>query len=56
MPHRWVPYLVSGTYVATLHDINNILYPSDEASPLRERIRRHVLVHGLRRAGAGSSK
>ncbi len=50
MPHRWVPYFVSGAYVATLHDINNILYPSDEASPVRERIRHHMLVHGLRRA------
>ena len=50
MPHRWVPYFMPGTYVATLHDINNILYPQEEASVLGERVRRHLLRHGLRRS------
>ncbi len=50
MPHRWVPYFMPGTYVATLHDINNILYPQEEASVLGERVRRHLLRHGLGRS------
>ena len=50
MPHRWVPYFMPSTYVATLHDINNILYPQEEASVLGERVRHHLLRHGLRRS------
>ena len=50
MPHRWVPYFMPGTYVATLHDINNILYPQEEASVLGERVRRHLVRHGLGRS------
>jgi len=50
MPHRWVPYLLPGVYVATLHDLNNILFPEEDSSPARRRARRHILAHGLRRA------
>ena len=50
MTHRWVPYFMPGAYVATLHDINNILYPQEEASVLGERVRRHLLSHGLKRS------
>ena len=50
MPHRWVPYFLPRPYVATLHDINNILFPEEEASSVPERVRRHMLTRGLRRA------
>lgn len=50
MPHRWVPYFVGRPYVTTLHDINNILFPEEDDSPAPERLRRHMLSHGLRRA------
>ena len=36
--------------MATLHDINNILFPEEEASSVPERVRRHMLTRGLRRA------
>lgn len=50
MPHRWVPYLLPGTYVATLHDLNSILFPEEDSSPTGRRAHRHLLAHGLRRA------
>lgn len=50
MPHRWVPYFMPSPYVATLHDINNILYPQEEASVLGARARRHLLRNGLIKA------
>ncbi len=50
MPHRWVPYFLPGPYVATLHDINNILFPEEDPSSSPERVRRHMLARGLRRA------
>jgi glycosyltransferase involved in cell wall biosynthesis len=50
MPHRWVPYLLPGIYVATLHDLNSILFPEEGSSPARRRVRRHLLAHGLRHA------
>ncbi len=50
MTHRWVPYFLSGPYVATLHDINTILFPEEDASPVPGRVRRHMLSRGLQRA------
>jgi glycosyltransferase involved in cell wall biosynthesis len=50
MPHRWVPYVLPGIYVATLHDLNNILFPEEDSTPTSRRIRRHFLAHGLGRA------
>jgi len=50
MPHRWVPYFMPCRYVATLHDLNNILYPPEDASPRIERVKRFFLTHGLRNA------
>jgi len=50
MPHRWVPYFMPVTYVATLHDLNNILFPADDASPTAERVKRYFLAHGLKNA------
>jgi glycosyltransferase involved in cell wall biosynthesis len=50
MPHRWVPYVLPGVYVATLHDLNSVLFPEENTSPASRRMNRHVLAHGLRRA------
>ncbi len=50
MPHRWVPYFMPVTYVATLHDLNNILYPPDDASVAAEKVRRFLIAHGLKNA------
>jgi glycosyltransferase involved in cell wall biosynthesis len=50
MPHRWVPYVLPGIYVATLHDLNNILFPEEGSTATSRRLRRHHLAHGLRRA------
>jgi glycosyltransferase involved in cell wall biosynthesis len=50
MPHRWVPYLLPGTYVATLHDLNNILFPEEDVSAASRRMHRYMLARGLRRA------
>ena len=35
MPHHSIPYFLPGPYVATLHDINNILYPVERSSRWR---------------------
>ena len=32
MPNRSIPYLLPAPYVATLHDISNILYPVEKLS------------------------
>ncbi len=50
MPHRWVPLTTPSPYVATLHDLNNILYPDEDASRYMQRIRLATLGRGLRRA------
>lgn len=50
MPHRLVPYFMLGTYVATLHDIDTLLYPDEAASRSAQRIKKHAFGHGLRRA------
>jgi glycosyltransferase involved in cell wall biosynthesis len=50
MPHRWVPYLLPGAYVATLHDLNSILFPEEGSSGMGRRWRRYLLSHGLSRA------
>ena len=50
MPHRTIPYFLSSPYVATLHDINNILYPVERPARWLGALRRHLLVHGLKRA------
>jgi glycosyltransferase involved in cell wall biosynthesis len=50
MPHRWVPYYVPGTYIVTLHDINNILFPNEGTSATAQKLRRHLLIRGLKRA------
>ena len=50
MPNRSIPYLLPAPYVATLHDISNILYPVEKLSRWARAIRRHVLIRGLRRA------
>ncbi|HUG80616.1 MAG TPA: glycosyltransferase family 1 protein [Bryobacterales bacterium] len=49
VPHRWIPYRCTGPYVATLHDMDNILFPG-QASAAKQFWRRHLLVHGLGRA------
>jgi glycosyltransferase involved in cell wall biosynthesis len=50
MPHRWVPYCFPSLYVATLHDLNNILFPGEDTSKTGRGFRRHLLAHGLRGA------
>jgi len=50
IPHRWVPVSAPQPYVATLHDLNNILFPQSEKSGLRERLERAALRRGLMRA------
>ena len=50
MPHRWVPYSTPSPYVATLHDLNSLVFPREEESPMRQRMRRRILRHGLMNA------
>ncbi len=50
MPHRWVPYLLPVTYIATLHDLNNILFPEEDSTPTSRRVRKYFLARGLKRA------
>ncbi len=50
MPHRWVPLSTPGPYVATLHDLNNILFPPEDANKYMQRIRLLTLGKGLRGA------
>lgn len=50
IPHRWVPYVLPRPYVATLHDLNNLLFPSESEPDWRLRLRLALLRHGFRRA------
>jgi len=50
MPHRWVPYFTPGPYVATLHDIDNVLYPPEDVSNWTRRWNRFLLINGLKSA------
>jgi glycosyltransferase involved in cell wall biosynthesis len=50
VPHRAVPYFMPGPYVATVHDLDKILFRQAYGSNLRAEVLFHVLRHGLRRA------
>ena len=50
MPHRWVPFSTPGPYVTTVHDLNNILFPPEDANRLMQRVRLAALSRALRRA------
>jgi glycosyltransferase involved in cell wall biosynthesis len=50
IPHRWVPLSAPRPYVATVHDLNNVLFPSDEESGLPGRLASSAVQKGLRRA------
>ena len=50
VPHRWVPLSTPRPYVATLHDLNNILFPTAEGSKLKENLSNSALRLGLKRA------
>ncbi|MCB1021237.1 MAG: glycosyltransferase family 4 protein [Acidobacteria bacterium] len=50
MPHRWVPLTTPAPYVATLHDLNYVLFPPDEGSKMVDRARLWALTRGLARA------
>ena len=50
MPHRWVPLMMPGTYVVTVHDLDTLFYPREHSSRYAERFRRYQLQRGLRHA------
>lgn len=50
VPHRWVPLSAPRPYVATLHDLNNILFPSADEPSLRDRLELTALRRGLKGA------
>ncbi|SRR5579884_368556 len=50
IPHRSVPYFIPCPYVATVHDLDQILFREAYGSRLKSEIFFHVLRHGLRRA------
>lgn len=50
MPHRWVPLMMPGTYVVTVHDLDTLFYPRENSSRYAERFRRYQLQRGLRNA------
>jgi len=50
VPHRAVPYFLPGPYVATVHDLDKLLFPEPSGSRWKGEIRRHVLRRGLMRA------
>lgn len=50
VPHRWVPLSAPRPYVATLHDLNNILFPDAEASKFKENLSISAVRLGLKRA------
>ena len=50
VPHRWVPATTPGRYLVTVHDLNNILYPNEDASKTMQNLRERMLRRGLRRA------
>lgn len=50
IPHRWVPLSAPRPYVATLHDLNNILFRSDERSQFQQDLSISAVRLGLSRA------
>jgi glycosyltransferase involved in cell wall biosynthesis len=50
VPHRWVPLSAPRPYVATLHDLNNILFPTEEGSKFKKDLAIAALRRGLKRA------
>jgi glycosyltransferase involved in cell wall biosynthesis len=50
IPHRSVPYFIPCPYVATVHDLDQILFREAYGSKLKSEIFFHVLRQGLRRA------
>ncbi len=50
MPHRWVPFSAPRPYVVTLHDLNQLVFPPEDGSPVRDSVRRALLIRTLRRA------
>lgn len=50
MPHRWVPLVMPGTYVVTVHDLDALFYPRENVTGYSERFRRFQLQRGLRKA------
>jgi glycosyltransferase involved in cell wall biosynthesis len=50
MPHRWVPLTTPRPYVATLHDLNYVLFPLEEGSHAFDRARYWALRRGLQKA------
>lgn len=50
VPHRWVPLSAPRPYVATLHDLNNILFPSAEESKFKRDMSISAVRLGLKRA------
>ncbi len=50
IPHRWVPLSAPRPYVATLHDLNYLLFPSGETQSARDRLSQAALGRGLKRA------
>ena len=50
VPHRWVPLSAPRPYVATLHDLNNILFPTAGGSKFKENLTISALRRGLDRA------
>lgn len=50
IPHRWVPLSTPAPYVVTLHDLNNLFFPKEQASVSMQRLRRAVMRRGLQNA------
>src|SRR5690606_38085725 len=50
VPHRWVPLSAPRPYVATLHDLNSMLFPSAEGSKFKKDLAISALRRGLKRA------
>jgi glycosyltransferase involved in cell wall biosynthesis len=50
VPHRWVPLSAPRPYVATLHDLNNILFPTAEESKFKRDLSISAVRLGLKRA------
>ncbi len=50
VPHRAVPYFMPGSYVVTVHDLDQLVFPEAFGSRFRAETRFHVLRRGLARA------
>lgn len=50
VPHRWVPLSAPSPYVATLHDLNNVLFPPSGRRTWADRWSAELLRRVLRRA------